>query len=344
MFRASGALFCLVVVSLVVATLNGTPFKPWLRDVSPYLLFATTPYFALDAARSLTAQRLRGFLVAAGLIASLAFAVTWFTNRGAAQLPTGWLGLPSVLLPASLVSYGAAAALRGGRRSFLWFLAAVAVVALLAVTGTRSAILLLAAPVAIVALARQEMARRVLRLIAGVPLVAVTAFGVAILVITVAHVNLSVLQSRLNLVSVTGTQYDHSYVSRANEARAAFAMFRAAPLTGAGPGAPINWVDSFGIVRTTPTVDSPLGYLAKFGILGLVVIVVLAVAFVGVIRVLRNAGAELTSRLSLIAFGAVVLLWAVLQVPFEDKGLSVGMLLLLAVSAREFGDSMKLEH
>jgi hypothetical protein len=68
LFVASTAFLMLGAMSLVVAELGGVPLTPWLRDVSPYMLFAAAPYFALDAATTLTARRLRLLLCVAGVL------------------------------------------------------------------------------------------------------------------------------------------------------------------------------------------------------------------------------------------------------------------------------------
>jgi O-antigen ligase len=332
---ASTAFFVLCGLSFVVARTGAIELKPWLRDVAPYLLFATAPYFALDAATTITVRRLQLLLGCAGLLGAFAFAVTWFNNRGITNLPITWVGFPGVLLPAALASYGTAAALQGSRRAGVWIVLAAACFGLLASTGTRSALVLLASPVAIVFAAPRGLFRRALRLSLGFPLAALAVVGLVTSVIALANANTSVLRDRRATLYESGSQVDRSYLDRLSQSRASLAAFHSARLVGTGPGVPIEWHNSFGKLESTSTVDSPLGYLAKFGFAGLVPLVVLVGSFIVFVRSLGRSPIVLTSRLALVGFGVVTVLWSLLNVPFEDKSFPVGYMLLVAIAAVE---------
>ena len=336
---ASTAFFVLAGLSFVVAHIGAIALKPWLRDVSPYLLFATAPYFALDAATSITGRRLQLLLACAGLLGAFAFAVTWSNNRGITHLPITWIGFPTVLLPAALASYAAAAALQGRRRAGVWIVLAAMCFTLLASTGTRSALVLLASPVAIVFAAPRNLFRRALRLSLGLPLAALAVLGLLASVITIANANTTVLRDRRATLYQSGSTVDRSYLDRLSQSRASLAAFHSSPLVGTGPGVPIEWHNSFGKLKSTSTVDSPFGYLAKFGFAGLIPLVVLVGSFIVFVRRLARSPTVLTSRLALVGFGVVVVLWSILNVPFEDKGFPVGFMLLIAIAAVELRDA-----
>jgi hypothetical protein len=86
-------------------------------------------------------------------------------------------------------------------------------------------------------------------------------------------------------------------------------------------------------------VDSPVAFLADYGLVGLLVAVLLVGGFVSVVRRLRRrTGGRTTMQLALVGFGAIVLAFSVAVVPFEDKGLSAGLILLLSLAAREAAD------
>ena len=339
LFVASTAFFALAGLSFVVAHIGATGLKPWLRDISPYLLFATAPYFALDAATTLTARRLRILLACAGLLGAVAFAVTWSNNRGLTHLPVTWVGFPSVLLPSALASYAIAAALQGRRRTGVWIVLAATCFSLLASTGTRSALVLLASPVAIVFAAPRNLFRRVFRLSLGLPLAALAVVGLVASVVALSNANTTVLRDRLATLHQSGSQVDRSYLDRISQSRASLAAFHSAPLVGTGPGVPIEWHNSFGKLKSTPTVDSPFGYIAKFGLAGLAPLIVLLGSYVAFVRRLARIPAELTARLALVGFGVVVVLWSILNVAFEDKGFPVGFMLLIAIAAVELRDA-----
>jgi hypothetical protein len=339
LFVSSTAFFTLAGLSFVVSHLGAVGLKPWLRDIFPYLLFASTPYFALDAMAAFTTRRLRILLICAGLLGGFAFAVTWFNNRGITHLPVKWIGFPTVLLPAALASYATAAALEGRRRTGGWLVLAVMCFGLLVSTGTRSALVLLGSPVAIVVASPRNFFRRVIRLSGGVPLAALAAAGLIALVIVLTHANTAVLRDRLSTLNQSGSLVDRSYLDRVSQGRASLDAFHSALLFGTGPGVPIEWTNSFGKLETTPTVDSPFGYMAKFGLAGLIPLIVLVGSFVAFVRFLARSPVQLTAQLALVGFGVVVVLWSILNVPFEDKGFPAGFLLLAAIGVSELRES-----
>ena len=337
---ASTAFLVLAALSFFIARLDGVALKPWLRDVSPYVLFAAAPYFALDGATTFTASRLRALLCGAGLLGAVAFAVTWLSNRGITQLPITWIGFPSVLLPSALASYAVAAALQGRRHTWFWVLIAATCFSLLAATGTRSALVLLASPVAIVFAAPRQFSRRALRLSLGVPFAALAVVGVVASVIAFSNANTAVLRDRTDTLFTSGSQVDRSYLDRVSQSRASLDAFHAAPLLGQGPGVPIEWRDSFGKVKFGSTVDSSFSYLSKFGLAGIVPLVILILMYVLFVQRLARSPIVLTSRLALVGFGVVTVLWSILNVPFEDKGFPVGFTLLAALGVVELQRSL----
>jgi hypothetical protein len=179
-------------------------------------------------------------------------------------------------------------------------------------------------------------ARRSIRLAVVIPAASLlVVLGVQSLIrFTGAHRD--VFQSRVQLLFHSGTSSDQSYVERLRETKGAWKVFERSPLLGAGPGYPITWETFSGEMVSTSTVDSPVGYLAKFGLLGLWPLVVLAWSVRRTLRLLRKRTGERTiGQLALIGFGGAFIAWWVLGVPFEDKGLASGFLLLLALALRE---------
>ena len=117
-------------------------------------------------------------------------------------------------------------------------------------------------------------------------------------------------------------------------------MFRSSPLTGAGPGAPIVWSNSFSEVQVSTVIDSPLSFLAKFGIIGLVAAVCLVAGFIRTLHALRRrTGTRTIPQLALIGFGAIAVAWSVLYNLYEDKGFAIGLMLLLALATRDAADA-----
>jgi hypothetical protein len=335
LFRASVAFVLLVCLSLPVALAHGTPPTAWLRDTAPYLLFAAAPLLAFDAHSAFSERALRGLLVAAGLAGCAAFAAHWLSRRGIVGIPSAF-GLPTFLLGAALFSYAMAVVLEGERRRLRWLLLAAAVAAGFLTTGTRSSAVLLAAPIAIVLGSRRHFARRSIRLAVVLPAVALLVLVGVRSLVQATDANRNALEGRISLVFQTGGARDRSYFDRRAQASAAWGVFEDAPVLGKGPGHEITWADSFGKVTTSANVDSPASYFAKFGLLGLIPAVVLVLSFVEVLRRLRSRTGERTiAQFGLIGFAGVFAAWSFLGVPIEDKGLSSGLALLLALALAE---------
>ena len=164
LLTVSVAFFALGAFSLVIAHTNDVGLVAWLRDVVPYLLFASAPIFALDAQASFGRKGLVALLVTAGTMAALLFAVGWLERRQIANLGLGSLGLASIIMPAALFSLAMSAALQADVRRPRWLVLAAAILALLVATGTRTTIVLLVAPLAIALGARRQLATRSVRL------------------------------------------------------------------------------------------------------------------------------------------------------------------------------------
>jgi O-antigen ligase len=341
MFRGSLILLALVAVSLPVSALNEVPQKDWLRDVAPYVMVACAPFFALDAQASLSDRALRRMLVAGGTIGALGFTAQWLTNRGIADLGFVPVGLPTILLAATVFAYGVSVLLHGNRRRLAWAVLTSLVLAMLLTTGTRTALVLLAAPLAIVFGSRHRLTQRSIKMVAAAPLLALLVFLSAQAVVRVTNADREALAARTSLLFSTGDRdTDQSYLDRLAQTDAGWEAFRSSPLVGTGPGKPIVWESLFEGTQASPSVDSPVSLLAKFGLLGLLAALATIIGYIGTLRAFRaRTGVPTVTYFALVGFGAVVAAWALLLNPYEDKGFAIGLMLLLAVGAREASDA-----
>jgi O-antigen ligase len=341
LLRASLVTFALIAVSLPVSAFNDVPQKAWLRDVAPYVMVACAPFFALDAQASMRRATLERILLVAGTLGALGFTARWLTNRGIADLSFVSVGLPTLILAAAVFASGLGALLHGQHKRLAWAAFTAAIFAMLISTGTRTALVLLAGPLAIVVGSRQRIAQRSIRLVAAVPLLAALVFLGTQGIVRATDADTRILTERASLLFSTGERAsDRSYIDRLAQTDSALEMFRSSPLIGAGPGTPIVWSNSFNEVQVSTVIDSPLSFLAKFGVLGLVAPAALVVGFVGTLRALRRRTDMRTiPQLALIGFGAIVAAWSLLYNPYEDKGFSIALVLLLALAAREASDA-----
>ncbi len=344
LLRASVVLLVVVGASFVVSYANDVPQKPWVRDAAPYVLVACAPLFALDAYRAFSRTELRRLIAIAGLLGAAAFTVVWLTRRSIADLGFIPFGLGTMLLPAAGFAYAMSVFLEGNRARYTWLAIGTAIPAMMLATGTRTALLLAAAPLAIAFGGRRHLMGRSLRLLVAVPLIALFGLAMAQGVLALAGGDRDVLAKRLDLVEQIGSAQDQSYSDRVSQTESAWTLFRSSPLVGVGPGAAIDWTDTFGRPHSSPNVDSPVSFLTKYGAMGFVALGFLVLGFTSVLSRLRaRVGRRTIVHYALIGFGATFVAWSMLVNSLEDKGLAVGLALLLALAVREAADADSLD-
>jgi hypothetical protein len=339
---ASAVFAALVILSAGVSLAHGTGVVAWMRDASVYGLLAAAPLLAIDLRQAAGPRWTTWLLVAAAAACTVSFAAYWLTLRGYAHLTA--LVLPSFYFPAALIAYATARALNtSGRESAAWWVAAGLVIGSIAATGTRTSVILLAAPLAELALPGRQ---RKLAAALGVTTVA------AVLVTTIASTvgtrtsALQRLDSARAFVAHPGR--DESWSERIRETHAALQTWRASPILGAGPGHVFHWKAFGDRPRSSFLIDTPAAYLAKFGVVGAIVLLGLACALALLIRErLRQRDECRVGAEALLGFSAVACFGFLLGVPLEDKGFPLAFLLLLALAqpgVRDFAVSTVTLH
>jgi hypothetical protein len=332
LFAASIILVALACVSVLVAHMNGIPPKSSLRDLAPYLLFASAPVFALDAQAAMKSTTLLRLLIAVGTLGAIAFAVQWLERRGIAYLAVSHIAVASLFVPAALFSYAMSSALQRSARRTQWLLLAACVFALLISTSTRATIALLLAPLAIAFGARQHRTGRSVRLLALGPLVLVLTVALAQGVILTTGANQDVLSRRLAIFRSSGdVEKDASYKDRLTQTGVAWSMFKTNTLYGSGAGTEFEWKPQGLPPRSSFILDTPVTFPAKFGLLGLVAAILVVGKYWSFTRALGRRAKPTVAQLALVGYLAVAAGLAILNNPLEDKGLSFGMILILAL-------------
>jgi hypothetical protein len=125
---------------------------------------------------------------------------------------------------------------------------------------------------------------------------------------------------------------DASIRERLAQYEAAWSLFISSPIVGVGPGHPIEWVDVSGFPRSHFTADTPLVMPAKFGLLGMLVFLGYAAAYVGTVRTALRREPGSPVPLALVGFGVWTLASLPLGFAVEDKGASLALILLLALA------------
>ena len=327
-----------VVVSAAVSATNGTPATDWLRDAAPYLLFATTPIFALDLESSTPRKLIVAMLVAAGLLAMLSFTVEWFDRRDLATLPLDRIALPSPFLRSALYLFALSSAVLGVRRHAAWILTAAFLLSLTWLSGGRaeSVLLLIVMPLFVVFAVRRgggiilPAGRAALVIGAAAILSVLLVLGLS----RVSDFDTDRLTGRLGTISSGSVNpgTDQSFQERAEETRLAWRAFRSEPLLGTGPGHVYEWTTATGRPKASFNIDTGLAFPAKFGIVGVVALAALTAAFASLLRRGGRAGGISVPQAALLGLGALTVLNLPLGMPLEDKGFSFGLILLLALS------------
>jgi O-Antigen ligase len=331
--RASIILFALLTLSLFVARGNGVQRTDWLRDAAPYIFFGLMPIFALDAQAAFSRKALVRILAIAGSVATVSFSTHWLEARNIAQFPFSRLALSSFFFPAALFAYSMAASLHE-RTRMRWLALAAGVFALSVVTGTRSTLLFILIPVVVVFGARRNLSARFAKLVVVVPISILLIAAGAYAVVAATHASTTIISKRISVLKETGTSADASYLDRQAQTHAAERLFFAHPVLGTGPGTNFQWTVTNGGKRSAFIIDSPLDFPAKYGAAGLIVLAVILLSYGSFLRSALRDNHPRTETLALVGYAALALANGVLTNTLEDKGFTLGLLLLLALVFR----------
>jgi hypothetical protein len=326
---AAAAIGILAVLSLPVALARDNAPTDWLRDVAVYGLVAVAPALAIDLRRSAGIRWVTWALIAAGAVGTVSFSANWVMLRGYANLPFDRAGilLPSFYLAAGLMALASGRAIvTTGRERALWALTAVVVFGAMVGSGTRTSAILLAAPLVQLAFSRH---RRPLTIAIAVLVVLAVVLAIA----ANRNINLGVVGNRLAsaITFVRHPGADASWQEREAVTRDAITAWRHSPILGVGPGH-IFYLHG-GIRDGEPAgfqIDTATGYLAKFGLVGIPVLVAFLLTVAAVVRSRVRAG-QLDAALPLIGLMAVALCGFAFSVPLEDKGFPIAFLLSYAL-------------
>jgi hypothetical protein len=232
----------------------------------------------------------------------------------------------------------------------MWIVIAAVTLGLFLITGTRSSLLLLSAPIAMaVYLGRTRLRSSLIGLVTH----SVLAVGLVLAFQFVLSLSGPAPQptdpgssesaetaapegvtDRLGSIPslVENPASDPSMRERVAHYRAAWELFASSPLVGVGPGHAIEWRNVSGEVQTRYVADTPLVMPAKLGMAGVVVFVAFGISYWRTVKRAVSRHRRAASTLALIGYGV----WTIVTLPLgflvEDKGASLGMILLLTLA------------
>src|SRR5262249_22207908 len=124
---------------------------------------------------------------------------------------------------------------------------------------------------------------------------------------------------------------DQSYLARQAQAHTAMETFKANPLLGVGLGHLFTRTDT-GVVQEVNSLDTPLLYPAKFGLIGLFAAALLvAMVLAALARYAPEPGRTEVPWAAMVGYVGIIAAYTLLVDPLEDKGLGFGVILLLAL-------------
>lgn len=355
LFATSLVVIAVLALSLLVAIMNGTPLVSWLRDSVSYGLFSVVAFVGFDAAFKGRSERATGWplflIVTVGAIVTLSYTAAWTARRDIVTLPIDLLVLPSGGFASAFAVVTSAFSFRAERHRYLWAMAAGLALGLFLITGTRGRLPFLLLPILFAAMSRTGHWRAVtmslLMHAAMVMLVVLASWGIPLLqsgaddgttVPGSAAPGITVPKwtERAGSIDdlITNPMEDASFRERLSQTVAAWKVFSRQPLIGAGPGVDIEWVDYAGETQRGYTLDTPVVFLAKFGLVGLAVAAAWVATFVALVRRIRARISSTPEYLALVGFSIVLVYAALFSPPMQDKGVAFALILTLALALR----------
>jgi O-antigen ligase len=331
------AIGVIMLVSLPVAQAEHTHFSPWFRDAAAYGLLAAAPLFIWEAARadSIFGRLAPPVLYTAAILSGLSGILEWLTRRQVIGTGTSINShlLPGEFLPAAAAFLIVVEGSRPGRRHGRWYAAALAFPLCIFLGGTREAALLFVC-VAVAASVYPERRRQLVPWGAAIVMVGVVAVASLVTVGRAGHPGMERIAHRLTSVPhvILHLKGDESYRVRAGEWHEAWETFRDHPFLGVGPGHGFGY--SGAVVRSSYKLDTPIVYLAKFGLLGLLALAVATIALVRFTH-LAKVSSQSPAWAALAWFLGFALLNLPFEMPFELKDFTLGLVVLGGLAARD---------
>ncbi|WP_146247772.1 O-antigen ligase [Curtobacterium sp. MCSS17_006] len=331
-FISVGIMLLLLLVWSARIAAGGVSVDDWIRDALNYILFPVAVLIGADAGTSLRRALIGRLILIVGVFGAFAFMSTWLARRSGETLGFEQVGLASSFVPLTSIALCLAIFFAGERWRGAALLLGLGQMVLLAVSGGRTVwIYCVAALLAAFLAAGVPLSVRIGR--AAVALVA-TLFGVTVVfsLSTAIGGGIAVARiTRFRSVADGGLQSllaDGSAIERIRAYQWTTAIWQEHPLVGRGLGYTFPSVTTGNFNVGIYTLDTPIVVLAKFGIVGtLLILAAIAVLW----WTLRNGSkSDRTARAVLITLSVVVLVLLPNGFPIENRGFNLLVCLTVA--------------
>lgn len=327
----SGVIVLLIALASSVGVSQGAPVPQILRDSTTYFIIAAAVPIAIDAASVMSLRTVNTAVVLVTAFAGVSFTVAVLSLRGVSNLSVERFGLPSMMALTVGVGLASVRALESGKIQWRWFLFAAFLLGAVLASGSREGLILIVATLGSVAIAIQRRAG-ISRVIVGwvtLVLALLALLFVASRTITNATFLQTRIEASLNVIQ-NGTTQDASGFIRARATSIALTDWSPNRLFGVGFGH--SFIDpNPGGGTSDFQIDTSAVYLAKFGIIGCVL---LAVAIFLIVRpaIGHVFGPDrLPEQTAVLAAAAVWVVQLYFGSPTEDKGFSLAVLMAVLV-------------
>ncbi len=323
-------------ISFCVAVAHGNSMLNWLRDVSAFLIFAAAPVFAIDLVTDDSKTWILPMFVAAGAVSSVLYTIGLLGRRHLATATSNQHFFFSLFLPAALLSYASVASLRSQKNKVAWTALTIGIVLCMLSSGTRVAILLVVIPFSIVVFSEGLGFRSLLRVTFFLGTTLSAGLILFFYLMPLSSDSRRIVLQRFGAMVLNSGELrsDESVAARASETLVLFRAFVEDPVFGTGPGKIFAWPTFEGghMSEGFNVTDSPLVYPAKYGLVGVTMLLVVVVIFRRFLHAMRDIAEQDEPLLALVAYSVFSLVYMVVGPFYEDKGFAMGLLFLLSLS------------
>jgi hypothetical protein len=314
-------------IVLVSTFIWNAPLTSAIRGAYPYLMSAFIPLIALDIANKISKGYALVIFLVSGIVSSIIFSLGWLSNRAYIEnLNNTEIGLLSYMISFALFSYSCAKLFNKGKNKILWGFLNVFILSSMLITGNRTGLIIFVIPLAIVLLGKRGILKKIGNSI--LYYVLVVAFGLlgVMAISNLIDSNLNAVIDRFVGLS-KDLSIDQSYLGRYDQTIMAIELFRNSPFIGSGFG-----VNYYQIVSNFYTsMDSPLASLAKLGLIGLLFLAAIYFVFIRFLYAEIKVKGKSIELVALFGYIVISSVYAFIGPPLEDKGFSIGLLLILVM-------------
>ncbi|MBF4614147.1 O-antigen ligase family protein [Curtobacterium sp. VKM Ac-1376] len=353
-FVSVGIMLLLLLLWSARLISGGVAIEDWIRDALNYILFPVALLIGADAGTSLRRGFVGKVVLIVGVFGAFTFMETWLARRSGEMLGYEQVGLASSFVPLTSICLCLAVFFAGERWRGAALLLALGQMVLLAVSGGRTVWIY-----CVTALLASFLAAAVplgVRLGRAAVALGATLFGVTVVFSLSTAIGGGIANARiasLKTLADGGVQSllaDGSAIERIRAYQWTAAIWQEHPLIGRGLGYTFPSVTTGNFNAGIYTLDTPIVVLAKFGVLGTLLILAAIAVLWWTLRV--GSGGDRTGRAFLITLTIVVLVLVPNGFPIENRGFDLlvcmGVAYVLAAGTRSSPSStapdLKLEE